>query len=527
MKKNFPLWTLTLLLHLTLAIQAQQTTYFKVYYDSLSSNIQANSLVPSFDNGYVVVGDVNGQNGLLLKLDSLGRLVWNRTIRNNATTHPHLFLNSIIATKDSCFVVAGRVFNANNTNFSNAYCAKINSNGDTLWSKTIHEGGYSLHIYSVQQTYDSGYIITGAAEILNTLNRRIFTAKIDEHGALQWSKMISYGAENLIGNAVKQTPDSGYVIIAGADQNKSSGGNGVYLIKLSPLGAIQWTKKYSLLAENWSGIDVLVTKNGFICLMEANKHRIIKTDFNGNILWKNSYPIYLSHWFNSYTSPKLHETSDGGFAFAIGNCSRGAITKIDSVGNVIFSKQLQLNPFEILETKDHGFLVLGNGPLCGVKVQSGFNSEIGIIKTNALGAASQCMYNTSLIVTHDTMISSSVNVTSITAGVDSIAQLTYNTLKITTRISCVSIIGGGIRDGLKSAIKICPNPSKGIFMIETGELQPSQIKIYNTMGGTTFQSDIGSVPFKIDLANQPQGIYYYTLLFKNAIMVSGKLILEK
>jgi len=147
---------------------------------------------------------------------------------------------------------------------------------DTLWTKT-YGGNSSDAGRSVQQTNDSGYIITGYTD------GDVYLIKTDSSGDTLWTK--TYGAENGdAGFSVQQTSDGGYIITGYTDGD-------VYLIKTDSSGDTLWTKTYG--AENGDGgLSVQQTSDGgYIITGTANAvafsvHEVflIKTDSSGDTL---------------------------------------------------------------------------------------------------------------------------------------------------------------------------------------------------------------------------------------------------
>ncbi|MES2678233.1 MAG: M64 family metallopeptidase [Bacteroidota bacterium] len=74
-----------------------------------------------------------------------------------------------------------------------------------------------------------------------------------------------------------------------------------------------------------------------------------------------------------------------------------------------------------------------------------------------------------------------------------------------------------------NAVIVIPNPSKGIFRIETQNLQVSKIKISNTAGKIIYESVNKSS--EIDLSSQPKGTYFIEV-FTSGKTYNKKLIIQ-
>lgn len=79
-------------------------------------------------------------------------------------------------------------------------------------------------------------------------------------------------------------------------------------------------------------------------------------------------------------------------------------------------------------------------------------------------------------------------------------------------------------DELSNYVNVFPNPSDGIFKIET-PTNDGQIIIYNTNGAEIFHQSINSTKTKIDLSNKPTGIYLMKFYSNEGVSVQ-KLILN-
>jgi hypothetical protein len=525
MKKFLQLLFTAFLFSPVIVLQAQQNTFSKMYTDSLEKGINGRAIVTTSDKGYLIVGEATGTRGLLIKTDSMGRLLWNKTIGKNNLTYTDIVLNSIVATIDSSFILSGNAYDSSAKHY-NAICMKINSNGDLQWSKTIMQGNYNLDIYSLAQTNDSGYVMAGTANIINQ-PYQIFLAKLDFSGNLQWTNLFRSGNNNSYGYSVKQTPDSGYIVTG----NITAGSQGVLLLKTTPTGIFSWAKKYNYFSQTkGSGNDLVITKDGILTYLKANRYALMKTDFSGNIIWGKLYQVVTSGPLNCNDCPPpgLTETSDTGYAFVNGSCFfECSITKTDRSGNISWEKGLYLIPIDVIESKKNKEMaVLGNGPLCGVSPVT-LAPQVGVIVTDTLGNIQTCSYTINDSLTTDSVLSVSIIFTSIAGGIDSAIVPPVNSIIVQAYTKCVNISGGIKDNNSNDVITIYPNPSPGIFTASSVDGKSFQICIYNLLGENIYQSKSDDQQMKIDLTGKTAGIYFYKIVFSDKRIANGKLIITK
>ena len=95
------------------------------------------------------------------------------------------------------------------------------------WIKTFGGAGWDIG-RSVQQTDDGGFIIAGETYSFGIGNSDVYLIKTDAAGYALWSKTFC-GDDSEFGYSVQQTSDGGF-IITGETESTEAGGSYVYLV---------------------------------------------------------------------------------------------------------------------------------------------------------------------------------------------------------------------------------------------------------------------------------------------------------
>jgi len=498
---------------------AQQQVFTKVFYD-YNGSVTANAFLKTPDHHYLIGGSKDGSPAVL-KMDSLGNIVWGKKYgTNNGAYLGNVY--AMILTSDSNCIIGG------DCNQPGMFVAKITLNGDTLWSKIIDFGGYYGPLVSVQETFDQGIIISGIIEQNSMSFIKIAVAKLDSLGNLGWTKTF-FGSENVTYIAtIKQTPDSGFILFGTKRVSNPSWVRSEFLAKLSPDGNIVWVKSPSFTPTYVSeALDLMILDDGFLLLMNSIAGmRLMMTDFDGNFIWGKQTsvaPSYMTWYSKSY----LHQSTDHAYYFT----GSTEFMKTDSLGNFSWGQELFLYANDAVESDDGGYMVVGNGPLMGVKNTDIPNPQVGIIKMDSLGNSSDCVYPINIESTNLTvdMLDSSITAT---AGEGTISAIypVITDAQLWIDNGCVDFIGGVEENRLKTPeISAFPNPSTGLFQIKLNHPETTNfdnIKIYNILGAKVFESKKPAIfQNPIDLSSQPDGIYYIQCVFGNTT-VSGRVIIN-
>lgn len=189
---------------------------------------RAQSVRQTQDGGYIITGQTASFGAayneiFLIKTNIAGNIIWSKTYGGSDND----YARDVQQTFDGGYVITGYTWSFG-FGSGDVYVVKTDSSGDLLWANAYGGAGYDLG-NSITQTSDGGYIVTGTTDSYGAGNEDVYLIKIDSNGSLLWSK--TYGGSNSEeGYSVHQTSDSGYTI-TGNISSAGSGGEDVYLVK--------------------------------------------------------------------------------------------------------------------------------------------------------------------------------------------------------------------------------------------------------------------------------------------------------
>ena len=313
-----------------------------------------------------------------------------------------------------------------------------------------------------------------------------------------------------LGNAVKQTPDSGYVITEAMDDTR---GYEAFITRVTSSGMLLWSKAYhfdSSYVQGNAGNDIVITRHGFLCFL--NQFGLMQTDTNGNVLWVKRYNgIGGDFQFGVREDPYITTTHNGHYLFSVGDCFGNNLNEVDTAGNLIFTKYANVITSDVAETKDKGLMIMGNGPLCGERLEDYLSSpQVGMIKTDSLGNAPVCIINTTGVVYNtDTIQSRPIVFTPLTNPGLKLFRDTINAIQLMIGGGCVSRFGGVKNYNASNIVSIFPNPASDRVNVDLSV--PSSISIYNLMGQQMFYESAKATEQnmpQVDVSAYPNGLYF-------------------
>jgi uncharacterized repeat protein (TIGR01451 family) len=366
-----------------------------------------NSIQQTNDGNYICAGntesnvyDVSGNHGStdfwVVKLSSTGNIIWQKCLGGSSGDGA----SSIFQTFDNGYIVLGTT-QSNDGDVSGYYgnidiwVVKLDPSGNIQWQKTIGGTGGD-YAGSIKQTSDGGYILVGSTNSnngdvsgLHGSIEDIWVVKLDSSGSIQWQKTLG-GSDYEYGSDIEQAIDGGYIVVGNtiSTDGDVTGLHSLYywdywIVKLDSTGNIQWQKVLGGTNDDYAYSIDLTIDRGYIIAGYSDSEDgdvthnygssdfwIVKTDSIGNIIWQRSYGGYLMDYPNS-----IQKSSDGGYIVAgtsfsySGDVSENKgqcdywILKLNCIGGIQWQKSFGGNKGdytkEIQQTNEGGYIVAG------------------------------------------------------------------------------------------------------------------------------------------------------------------------
>ncbi|MEW6051032.1 MAG: T9SS type A sorting domain-containing protein [Candidatus Zixiibacteriota bacterium] len=326
------------------------------------------------DSGYVAVGSTfsfgsGDYDVYLLRLDSLGNILWSRTYGGPASDMGH----DIQTTPDGGFIIVGTT-SSYGAGGADLCLWRTDSAGQLQWTRTFG-GAQTDEGWSIRATYDRGFVVCGSTSSSGAGYADLFVIKVDSLGNSDWAQTFG-GSGGESGYAIRQTRDSGYVAV-GATGSFGEGYSSIYAVRVSPMGDSLWAKTYGG-ARADVGYSVEVTPDGGFVLVGVTASYglgyydayLVRTDADGTQLWDKTYGGARDDYGYSVSI-----TPDG-FLLAGTTESSGAgasdvfVVKADPVGTQVWSHTYGGNKADycrtILKNRLSQFVAVGSTYSYGV-----------------------------------------------------------------------------------------------------------------------------------------------------------------
>ncbi len=314
------------------------------------------SVCQTSDGTYIAVGTKSSRPGLmdawLLKLDADGDTQWTMTYGSQYADDAR----AVHQTRDGGYIIA-RSLGLSDLPLWGPWLVKTDANGATLWSRSY---GWGL-ANGAQQTFDGGYILVGFVEMGD---QRALLVKADTNGDTIWTRDFSGLDTEEVGYAVRQTPDSGYAVLA---NTVISGIGSLWLLRTDAKGDTIWTRRLGAVHANRNSL-ALTSDGGFAVAAHTDSLGqsawLARLDGSGNTLWTKVYQGELNNGVSA-----VQQTVDGGFIIAgiannvLTDSNDIQLVRTDANGDTLWTKTVggpgNQEGYSVQQTLDSGYIVGG------------------------------------------------------------------------------------------------------------------------------------------------------------------------
>lgn len=181
------------------------------------------------DGGYIIIGTTQSygagnQDAWLIKTDMDGNEEWNNTYGGTNND----WGSAVVITDDGYFITGDtRSYGSGGYDI---WLIKTDKDGTEQWKRVYGESDSDDTGYSFIQTSDGGFAIIGTKTSFSTELTDIWLIKTDNNGYMTWDMTID-GGEDEWSYSVDETTDGGY-IITGLTNSYGNGNYDLWLIKV-------------------------------------------------------------------------------------------------------------------------------------------------------------------------------------------------------------------------------------------------------------------------------------------------------
>lgn len=402
----------------------------------------------------------------------------------------------IITTSDGHYLITGHSWDAPGGR-STIVLAKYTTSSNLVWVAYFGDW-HNDYVYSVKETSDQGYLLTGIDRAQGILGS-IFLTKIDANGHLLWQKFYETPNKDIGMDVVESADHSLFILattnsfigeIANSSEYFGDNASDVLVIKTDPDGNEIWRKTYGGVKHDFARKIVADEYNQFYFVGSSMEQTngsfdisLHKIDENGNVIWRKNF---------------------GGTGYEYGND-----LAIDNTGNLLITGTS--SSFSQDENPDIYVLKLDpNGDEIWSTTLGGDDSDYGNAGqflpdgTIAILGSSKSHDNNDLdfyfvLLSEDGIITK---------------QLNNQTKGTNTYYPPI----------------IFPNPASSYILIDTRNNtpnKPSEFSLYSTSGQLVLQETFASPSATIYLEDRlAQGVYIYQLKLDDNI-IQGKIIINQ
>ncbi|MBK9593397.1 MAG: T9SS type A sorting domain-containing protein [Crocinitomicaceae bacterium] len=312
-----------------------------------ASSDDGKSIIETADGGFVAIGTLNSfatssDDIYLIKVDAFGDFVWEKTWGDSLGDHGY---DIVEIPSDSGFAIAANYF-------AKPYLIRTDKYGDTLWTKSYAD---SANIYSITHTLDDGFLLVGMG--YGSMGTRGFAKKVDATGNELWvTYFIGGGGERLYD--CMELPNGNFALVGESLEDSPPPKADAILRVLDNSGNSLWYETYGGAQSDHIENFCLSSDGGFV--MTGKTHftsgsniddqmYVVKADETGALGWEVNFG---DDFPGSEGGFGICTAADGGYVICGQKTSGGEaylyIIKLNENGSTVSINELPtFKPFEV------------------------------------------------------------------------------------------------------------------------------------------------------------------------------------
>ena len=506
-------------------VYSQTKHHYKLFDYSLDSNLRRVAVSALTADGGMILsteGEYRGALSVLdygfslIRYDINGNKLWN-TFISGFTSASIVFLR-IVELPDNGFAIAGNtVFN------SGGFILKTDASGNVVFMKN-----YSIQLYDcITDPSDNGFVLTTNAG--NTYSGIIKTNAL---GDIVWSDARNFLPDPDHYYMARPLNNGNYLAVGVAYDNPSiSNGSGL-IACYSSTGTLLWSQRYAGPEMTTGFQEFMELSDGSIIIVglsatlnvQGLRTLITKIDSLGNVIWCKSSlnTSRISNFGYEFSDNLLYIAGNYDWS---GVDFRPCTIKIDSNGDVLWTRVYPQFDYinDIIYGAYNDFSIKGN-QIC-------FNNPRTFCSTDTALSESCALYDTtySLINVNMTTMSTTPVLANPVTTATNLTRINFSAVNyVKTEICGLSGIENKIAVN-EMKVLIFPNPTHENLNIEisTADFKKGMyFKLNNILGETIKQILLNASNTLINLKELNSGIYLYSIMDENNLVKSGKIIID-
>jgi hypothetical protein len=278
------------------ALRATPVTSFKTFFNDLDFDSSGNIACFGYDQSR---SNSNGTDIFCVKYNPAGDKVFDVSFVSPPNQQGIYISAGKIDTSDDSIYFAGSRRNGDSFSATDAYLAKVNSDGTSItWARKLETSRRNATLYDI--TLDSSGNVIGVGLVNTNNSGEAILVKYNSSGVLQWQRKVDGGSKIVFEGVI--TDSSGNIYVTGDSSRGSPEFTGLIVLKYNSSGVLQWKRRVDATSGSISpegkgivfapdGTLIISGYLGWISPTQAYAYGgyILNMDTNGNFIYDRAF----------------------------------------------------------------------------------------------------------------------------------------------------------------------------------------------------------------------------------------------